>query len=73
VFQNVPYHVGKELIDSVESLLQLHVANKPRKLKLPKSHTKLLPSRIAPPKLELKPLPENLKYAYLGITRPYLL
>ena len=27
---------------------------------------KMLPSRISPPKLELKPLPENLKYAYLG-------
>ena len=27
---------------------------------------KILPSRISPPKLELKPLPENLKYAYLG-------
>jgi len=46
--------------------LQLHVVNKLRKLKMPESHTKVLPSCISPPKLELKPLPENLKYAYLG-------
>ena len=25
-----------------------------------------LPSSTSPPKLELKPLPDNLKYAYLG-------
>jgi len=30
------------------------------------SQTKMLTSRIAPPKLELKLLLENLKYAYLG-------
>ena len=33
---------------------------------MPESHTKMLPSRISPPKLELTPLPKNLKYAYLG-------
>jgi len=33
---------------------------------MPESQTKMLPSRISPPKLDLKPLPENLKYAYLG-------
>jgi len=26
----------------------------------------MLPCRISPPKLELKPLPENFKYTYLG-------
>ena len=51
---------------SIESLLQLHVVDRPRKPELPESHTKILPSRISPPKLELKSVPENLKYAYLG-------
>jgi len=53
-------------VGNIESLLQLHAVDRPRKLELPESHTKMLPSRISPPKLELKPLPENLKYAYLG-------
>jgi len=51
---------------SIESLLQLHVVDIPRKLELPESHAKMLPSRISPPKQHLKPLPENLKCAYLG-------
>jgi len=66
VFQNVPYHINNELVGSMESLLQLHAVDKPRKLEFPESHMKLLPSRISPPNLELKPLPKNLKYAYLG-------
>jgi len=33
---------------------------------MPESHTKMLLSSTSPPKLELKPLPENLKYACLG-------
>ena len=65
MFQNVPYHINNELVGSIESLLQLHVVDKPRKLELPESHTMMLPSRISPPKLELKPLPKNPKYAYL--------
>lgn len=35
-------------------------------IELPLSHTKLLPSLMQAPKLELKPLPNHLKYAYLG-------
>jgi len=66
VFQNVPYHINKELVGNIESLLQLHIVDRLRKLELPKSHMKMLPSRISPPKLELKPLLENLKYIYLG-------
>jgi len=42
------------------------VHNIPDKLELPKNHTKMLPSSISSPKLELKPFPDNLKYAYLG-------
>jgi len=66
VFHNVPYHINDDLVGSIESMLQLHVADRPRKLELPESHAKMLPSHISPPKLELKLLPENLKYAYLG-------
>jgi len=32
---------------------------------MPESQTKMLPSHISPLKLELKPLPRKLKYAYL--------
>jgi len=65
VFHNVPYHVNDELVGNIDSLLQLHVAYRPRKLEMPESQTKMLPSRLSSPNLELKPLPENLKYAYL--------
>jgi len=54
------------LVDDIESSLELHVIHRPKKLELLESHTKLLPSHISPPKLELKPLPKNHKYAYLG-------
>ena len=47
-------------------MFHLQEHNGPNKFELPENHTKLLPSNISPPKLELKPLPENLKYAYLG-------
>ena len=51
---------------SIESLLQLHVVDRTMKLEFPESPTKMLPYLISLPKLELKPLPENLKYAYSG-------
>lgn len=35
-------------------------------IELPFSHTKLLPSIVQAPKLVLKPLPNHLKYAFLG-------
>ncbi|KAL0324590.1 UNVERIFIED_CONTAM: Retrovirus-related Pol polyprotein from transposon opus [Sesamum calycinum] len=35
------------------------------------THTKLLPSVLQAPKLELKPLPEHLKYIYLGKKKHY--
>ena len=38
----------------------------PKMMPLQLSSSPLLPSAIEPPKLELKPLPANLKYAYLG-------
>jgi len=51
VFHNVSYHVNGELVGNMDSLLQLHVTNRPWKLEMPKSQTKMLPSRIAPPSL----------------------
>lgn len=37
-----------------------------RKSKFPTTNAKLLPLVIQPPKLELKTLPDHLKYSYLG-------
>ena len=65
-FQKVPYQVNDNLVDVIGSLFYLQEHNGPNKFELPENHAKLLPSNISPPKLELKPLPENLKYAYLG-------
>ena len=39
---------------------------KPKVEPLPTSTSGLVPSIIEPPKLELKPLPDTLKYAFLG-------
>lgn len=65
-FQKVSYQVNDNLVDVIGSLFHLQMHNGPNKLELPENHAKLLPSSILPPKLELKPLPDNLKYAYLG-------
>ncbi|KAL7615136.1 hypothetical protein Lser_V15G05445 [Lactuca serriola] len=37
-----------------------------KQIEIPKTHTRLPPSLVQPPKLELKVLPQHLKYAYLG-------
>ncbi|XP_023741054.1 uncharacterized protein LOC111889145 [Lactuca sativa] len=37
-----------------------------KQIELPQTHTRLPPSLVQPPELELKVLPEHLKYAYLG-------
>ncbi|XP_052624877.1 uncharacterized protein LOC111898674 [Lactuca sativa] len=37
-----------------------------KQFELPPTHTKLPPSLVQPPELELKVLPQHLKYAYLG-------
>ena len=39
----------------------------PRFEKLPSIEDRVLPSKEKPPKLELKPLPSHLKYAFLGV------
>ena len=65
-FQRVPYQINDNLVDVIGSLFHLQVHDRPNKLELHENHAKLLPSSISPPKLELKPLSNNLKYAYLG-------
>jgi len=62
----VPYRVKDKLDEVMSSLSHLQEHNGPNKLELSEKHAKLLSSSISPPKLELKPLPENLKYTYLG-------
>ncbi|KAL0313044.1 UNVERIFIED_CONTAM: hypothetical protein Sradi_5703700 [Sesamum radiatum] len=53
-----------ENIFELESLPPLHLNL--AFIELPQSHTKLLPSILQTPTLELKELPKHLKYAYLG-------
>uniref|UniRef100_A0A2N9GYX5 RNA-directed DNA polymerase n=1 Tax=Fagus sylvatica TaxID=28930 RepID=A0A2N9GYX5_FAGSY len=66
-------------IANVCSLLDLQVMElncwKPRFEELPKSENKALPSSVAIPKLELKQLPNGLKYAFLesGDTFPVVI
>ena len=43
----------------------------PRFEKLPPIKDRLLPSEEKPPKLELKPLPSHLKYAFLGVEETF--
>lgn len=55
-----------EMVDSfVASSDMIEVSDGSEK-SFPSVVPKLIPSIIKPPKLELKPLPFNLKYAYLG-------
>ncbi|XP_023732210.2 uncharacterized protein LOC111880026 [Lactuca sativa] len=58
-----------EVIDSLEKAQPMRV-EAPR-MKLKSSNPKLLPSIVQPPTLELKALPDHLKYAYLERKRHY--
>ena len=60
------YQVNGNLVNVIGFLFHLQVHNGPNKLELLENHAKLLPFSISPSQLELKPLPDNLKYAYLG-------
>ena len=60
------YPVNEKSDKVMSSLSHSQEHNGPNKLELSENHDKLLPLSISPPKLELKPLPENLKYTYLG-------
>ncbi|XP_027166603.1 uncharacterized protein LOC113766630 [Coffea eugenioides] len=59
----------EELLHAVEALHSLPTVS-PRyeltSLFVPETQTKLLPSVVQAPELELKPLPKHLKYAFLG-------
>lgn len=60
-----------EYISEVNSLLESAPLMDTTKWKarvepLPLSESKSVPSLVQPPKLELKPLPDTLKYAFLG-------
>ncbi|KAM1381105.1 hypothetical protein ACFX2I_022750 [Malus domestica] len=62
-------HIEGELIQTVadlESLSPIHGKSYSYLISLPTSNEKTLPSMIQAPKLELKPIPEHLKYAFLG-------
>ncbi|XP_068305065.1 uncharacterized protein [Pyrus communis] len=54
-----------EMVAALESLPQ-HFGKPPNPILIPVSTSKLLPSVIQAPILELKPLPDHLKYVYLG-------
>ncbi|KAL6508897.1 hypothetical protein OROHE_021456 [Orobanche hederae] len=54
----------KELVNHLEDRPKMRYQDS--KLKLPVSDNKLLPSIVQAPTLKLKPLPDHLKYAYLG-------
>ncbi|KAM1489361.1 hypothetical protein ACFXTO_032634 [Malus domestica] len=56
---------GAEIVAALESLPQHH--GKPSNpISIPVSTNKMLPSVIQAPVLELKPLPDHLKYVFLG-------
>ncbi|KAJ9174205.1 hypothetical protein P3X46_017256 [Hevea brasiliensis] len=56
----------QEAVMALQSLPPIPKRYEVSKIDLPVSHTKLLPSVVQAPVLELKPLPEHLKYVYLG-------
>ncbi|CAN6691336.1 unnamed protein product [Malus baccata var. baccata] len=66
---NYSEHIEEELIQTVASLESLSpIRGKCSSyfISLPTSNEKTLPSVIQAPKLELKPIPKHLKYAFLG-------
>ncbi|CAN6721305.1 unnamed protein product [Malus baccata var. baccata] len=60
--------IQEELVEMVATLESnpRHIGKSPNLISIPISITKLLPSVIQPPSLELKPLPSHLKYVFLG-------
>jgi len=64
--EHMPYVSHDDLVAMIESLCQVSSIEESEKICLTTEHDKLLPSLISPPKLDVKPFPENLKYVYLG-------
>ena len=60
-----------EMVAALESLPQ-HVGKPPIPIPIFVSTNKLLPSVIQAPSLELKPLPNHLKYCFLGRPRDFV-
>ncbi|XXG83555.1 hypothetical protein AAC387_Pa10g1285 [Persea americana] len=54
-----------------DTVVEAHEVWKPHFEELIPSGTPTLPYQVNPPKLELKPLPSNLQYAYLGDEETY--
>ncbi|XP_008229105.1 PREDICTED: uncharacterized protein LOC103328489 [Prunus mume] len=66
---NYSEHIEEELIQIVaalESLSPIRGKSSSYFISLPTSNEKTFPSVIQAPKLELKPIPKHLKYAFLG-------
>jgi len=64
--EHMPYVLYDQLVAMIESFCRVNSIEESKEICLTTKHDKLLPSFISPPKLDLKPLPENLKYVYLG-------
>ncbi|KAM2151483.1 hypothetical protein ACFX1R_045924 [Malus domestica] len=60
--------IQEELVEMVAALESnpRHIGKSPNLISIPISTNKLLPSVIQPPSLELKQLPNHLKYVFLG-------
>lgn len=59
--------MDSDLQDAIHELESLKpVKYNVSQIDLPLSHSKLFPSMVQAPKLELKPLPNHLKYVFLG-------
>jgi len=63
--KHMPYVLHDDLVARTGSFCQVSSIEESEKIYFTTEHDKLLLSLISPPKLDLKPLPENLKYFYL--------
>ena len=58
--------MSEALINSIFALNSFQVVTHMHKIPLPNAFSRKLSSLVSPPTLKLKPLPNNLKYVYLG-------
>lgn len=64
--EHMPHVLHDELVAMIESFCRVNSIEESEEICLTTKLDKLVASLISPPKLDLKPLPENLKYVYLG-------